>query len=52
MAELEELLLKVDSELGDLGGIDTAIQALANLKDFSEKATRGADSLVALSDVE
>ena len=43
--ELEDLLIKVDSELGDLSGIDSAIGALESLAQFSSKASRGADSL-------
>lgn len=43
--ELEDLIIKVDSELGDLSGIDSAIGALNNLSQFSAKASKGADSL-------
>ena len=49
MAELEELLIKVNSELGDLNGIDSAIEVLRTLKDISDKATNGADSLTKLA---
>ena len=45
MADLEELLISVNSELGDLSGIDSAIGALSSLKDFSDKASNGAQSL-------
>ena len=43
--ELEDLLIKVDSECGDLKGIDSAIIALQNLSNFSSNATKGANSL-------
>ena len=42
--ELEDLIIKVDSELGDLSGIDSAISALNSLSQFSAKATKGANS--------
>ena len=47
--ELEDLLIKVDSELGDLSGIDSAIGALDSLAQFSAKASRGAGSLEKMS---
>ena len=49
MADLEELLIKVNSDLGDLGGIDSAVKALEGLRDFSAKAEKGARSLLGLS---
>lgn len=49
MADLEELLIKVNSDLGDLSGIDSAVKALEGLKDFSAKAEKGARSLMGLS---
>lgn len=47
--ELEDLIIKVDSELGDLSGIDSAIGALNSLSQFSAKASKGADSLEKMS---
>ncbi len=43
--ELEDLLIKVESELGDLSGIDSAVGALNSLAQFSAKASSGANSL-------
>lgn len=48
MAELEDLLIKVNSEVGDLGGIDKALEALSSLKDFSDRAAKGAEALTNL----
>lgn len=39
--ELDKLLIKIDSELGDLSGIDKAIEALGKLKDYGPGADRG-----------
>lgn len=46
--ELEDLLIKVDSECGDLKGIDSAINALQNLANFSSNASKGASSIEGL----
>ena len=47
--ELEDLLIKVDSECGDLNGIDSAISALSKLSQFSANASKGAISLDKMS---
>lgn len=47
--ELEDLLIKVDSECGDLNGIDSAINALSKLSQFSANASKGAISLDKMS---
>ena len=43
--ELDKLLIKVDSELGDLDAIDKAIEQLGRLKDFGKDASKGIQQL-------
>ena len=48
--ELEDLIIKVDSELGDLQGIDSAVNALKGLREFAQDAQKGAGSLKTMAD--
>ena len=48
--ELEDLLIKVSAECGDLNGIDSAISALSSLANFSQNAQKGAGALKAMAD--